>query len=243
MLDVHLDTLVMSRRGDWKCICGHLVFGFRDECGRCHKRHPPTVNKNDWICPNCKYSVFASKKQCPKCNTNRDLVQLDGMQLGDWFCPKCQQVIYKNKAQCLKCHTTKEEGLGQKPPSDLEQKEAVPIQRSNDWICRTCKEVVFGTRSVCRTCGIRHEDGRWNCRKGMCNQINKATDEQCVNRSLSRHPNQNEDLLCTICFENPRVLINTCKHICICESCSKHLTKCPMCCQPFQPENIEKVYM
>jgi len=54
---------------------------------------------------------------------------------------------------------------------------------------------------------------------------------------------QNFDSMCIICFENERkVVIVKCGHLVLCSPCSKLLSECPYCREPFKPNEVIIVY-
>ncbi len=87
--------------------------------------------------------------------------------------------------------------------------------RPGDWKCSSCPETNFGSRVVCRSCGT--------ARPSTENNTNKSE--------------------CVICMEKPiDSVITTCGHSAVCLQCGTRLTQCPICRNPFNQEQIIKLY-
>ncbi|CAF4351951.1 unnamed protein product [Rotaria sordida] len=77
----------------------------------------------------------------------------------------------------------------------------------------------FGSRTVCRSCGT--------ARPSVENtDNNKNTKNECV-----------------ICMENPiDSVITTCGHSSMCLQCGIHVNQCPICRNPFNQQQIIKMF-
>ncbi|KAI9262320.1 hypothetical protein BDA99DRAFT_547171 [Phascolomyces articulosus] len=80
------------------------------------------LRPGDWMCPNCSFHNFASRRNCFKCNTESPHVSsssggagipgttkkmASNFTPGDWLCPNttCQFHNYSSRYQCWKCGT------------------------------------------------------------------------------------------------------------------------------------------
>ena len=53
-----------------------------------------------------------------------------------------------------------------------------------------------------------------------------------------------EGLDCSVCMVNPKnMMIQSCRHVCLCEECSRAINYCPLCRVEFRPNEIIKVFI
>jgi hypothetical protein len=95
----------------------------------------------DWICNECQFRNFATRKQCLRC---KDRARLHQIRPGDWVCPMCQFQNFASRAICLKC--------GIPSPTPPPALSPVPF-RAGDWICGSCAAHNFASRIHCVRCG------------------------------------------------------------------------------------------
>lgn len=101
----------------WKCPdCGTQNDIAQKECqfAHCSQWKPKPVREGDWNCPQCKYSNFASRGSCAKCNYSKNPYEVPpasappSSQRSDWWCPRCNFKIFGSKDKCGKCQTPRQ---------------------------------------------------------------------------------------------------------------------------------------
>lgn len=119
--------------------------------------------QGDWQCPNpsCMNSrkgVFAKHNTCPKCGSDKPMVQQSygfgpgaGGQSADWPCPNSQclnhhKLVFGKHETCPKCGAGKYEIRGRN------------VARAGDWTCpntecQNSRKGVFGKHTSCPACG------------------------------------------------------------------------------------------
>lgn len=75
--------------------------------------------------------------------------------------------------------------------------------------------------------------------------IDESVDDSMVHTKVqeleAELQKEKEAKQCVVCLDRPRVvMMRPCNHYCVCEECSKHLSRCPICTKYFT--RMEKVY-
>jgi len=196
------------------------------------------MKHGDWICvvDKCRNVNFASRTQCRACGT------ANPNQSNDWICT-CGEKNFASRSQCRKCNAVHNSSN----PST--------VAKPGDWHCTCCKDLNFASRTTCRKCNTPKSQqtnwskpGDWKCDK--CNDMNFGSRVVCRNCGEKRDKvpttsstNSEDSSECVICMENPaNVVISTCGHLGLCMSCGSKISKCPVCRQPFTPDNLLKVF-
>ncbi|KAI9143226.1 ribonuclease H-like domain-containing protein [Paraphysoderma sedebokerense] len=113
------------------------------------------LRAGDWICEQCKYHNFASRRSCNKClslNPNPPPTTPNAttnFAKGDWICGtvNCQFHNYASRNLCLRCGNPKPGGGG---GSNF---------RPGDWLCPNaqCQFQNFASRTMCLRCGTTNQ--------------------------------------------------------------------------------------
>ena len=82
-------------------------------------------------------------------------------------------------------------------------------------------------------------------RNEVASDSSKRKDESTLEAELTEARNElmreKESKQCVVCLDRPRVMMmRPCNHYCICEECSRNLTRCPICTKRFR--HMEKIY-
>ena len=169
----------------------------------------------DWPCQQCNEINFKSRTACRRCSTLRGHTGTAPEIVprpGDWTCNSCNSLNFATRVVCYKCSQQRPESMNIDTPPV-----AAITPRPGDWKCSSCPETNFGSRVVCRSCGAARPSTESN---------NSDSKKECV-----------------ICMENPiDSVITTCGHSAVCLSCGAHITQCPICRNPFTPQQIIKLY-
>lgn len=209
---------------------GKMVDSARGTCYTCHSTQhctnecPRNMAKSeakggDWICPDCENIVFASKTECRcgkwKPKEYKRAGQEPGFKPGDWKCSNCGDHQFSKNLICRKCGNPKSTANKRPAPEDsdasaVERKAPRPSPpeskvKKGDWTCVGCDFDNFASRQACF----------------KCHKARPAPDAAPV-------------ASCVVCLDKPvRVLIQPCRHLCLCENCATALTtqQCPMCRQ------------
>ena len=237
-------SCLCSRRepGDWSCSqCNEVNFKSRTTCRRCSTaRNQPqqtnaaatTLPQNtpraaDWNCHHCNVMNFASRDACFKCR--RAKPESPGSnnppsaipRPADWICQSCANNNFAARIACHKCGRPKVVPTEvNRPPQAVSMEVNRPPQvvvKPGDWKCSSCPETNFGSRVVCRSCGAARP----------------STD----NKSSG---NQGD---CVICMDKQiDSVITTCGHSAVCLQCGNSITLCPICRNPFNQQQLIKLY-
>ncbi|RUS26627.1 hypothetical protein BC938DRAFT_470507, partial [Jimgerdemannia flammicorona] len=114
------------------------------------------LRPGDWVCANCSFHNFASRRQCFKCNAEATNAPPQStppnFTHGDWMCPNpsCNFHNYASRNQCLKCGNYKPGGGG-----GMGYQQGSQPFRPGDWICAnpSCRFQNFASRTACMRCG------------------------------------------------------------------------------------------
>ncbi|KAI8145632.1 ribonuclease H-like domain-containing protein [Fennellomyces sp. T-0311] len=122
------------------------------------------LRPGDWMCPNCSFHNFASRRNCFKCNaesphnntnnpsaTPPSSTPTSNFTPGDWLCPNttCQFHNYSSRNQCWKCGTDRPQATNKPanpssstpttPTGPAAATVATPVSRHQvrpgDWFC------------------------------------------------------------------------------------------------------------
>lgn len=122
---------------------------------------------------------------------------------------------------------------------------------------------IFGSRDKCPNCGCFRskalnsavKPGDWKCQ--LCSYMNFAKNGSCK-RCLGSPvplaaqpeplvhsvPSVENDVTCCVCMDRPlEAFLKNCKHICMCMVCSMTQDKCPKCRVPYNPDDVDKVFI
>lgn len=95
---------------------------------------------------------------------------------------------------------------------------APTASKPGDWKCPSCPETNFGSRVVCRSCGAARP-------------------------SAENNNNNNDKSECVVCMDKPiDSVITICGHSAVCLQCGTKITQCPICRNPFNQQQIIKLY-
>ena len=214
---------------DWKCSCGELNYRYRGKCRKCNKQAlvgGVNIKKGDWVC-NCGVINFSSRTQCYKCNKNKgDQSKTETTSFlprsGDWYCNKCNDLNFSNRTSCRKCSNPKTEAK-------------VVITNKDDWTCPNtgCKELNFAFRDICYKCNTLKI-------KASTNNI----DNKEGGKDNTKGDEDDDDKYCIVCMEREKnMAIIKCGHLCLCSICGYALDQCPLCREPFNPdEHLIKIF-
>mmetsp|Transcript_32931 Transcript_32931/g.75566 ORF Transcript_32931/g.75566 Transcript_32931/m.75566 type:complete len:307 (+) Transcript_32931:2-922(+) len=109
----------------------------------------PGERAGDWICPQCRANVFASKVECFKCHHKKPsggvalIGGAGGVKAGDWVCPSCNATVFASKSACFKCGNAKPAGV---------VVATAGAARPGDWTCPNCRANVFASKQQCFKC-------------------------------------------------------------------------------------------
>jgi Zinc finger, C3HC4 type (RING finger) len=76
--------------------------------------------------------------------------------------------------------------------------------------------------------------------------VEKESNENTSSKNINSNPVSRTQNIpeCVVCLEDATHVITTCGHFCLCENCGKMSTKCPLCRNPYNPEdNLLRIYM
>ena len=176
---------------------------------------------------------------------------------GDWPCQQCNEINFKSRTACRRCSTPRNQTAQSNPTAAAGTPQLVP--RPGDWTCQFCNNINFASRTACRQCnrqkpepmitnaplGGRPKPGDWKC--PSCPETNFGSRIVCrscgASRPSAENNNNNDKKECVICMEKPiDSVITTCGHSALCLQCGTLITQCPICRNPFNQQQIIKLY-
>jgi hypothetical protein len=134
------------------------------------------------------------------------------------------------------------------------------MSKPGDWMCNSCNNINFAARTACRNCGVPNpvptrintpaqispKPGDWKC--SSCPQTNFGSRIVCRacgagRPSAENNNNNNNTGECVICMDKPiDSVITSCGHSAVCLQCGSSITQCPMCRNPFNQQQLIKLY-
>ncbi len=159
---------------------------------------------------------------------------------------------FANRNACFKCGRQKQELVASNNSPSAASK-------PGDWICHSCNNNNFAARIACNKCGrpkavsmetkappqTTTKPGDWKC--SSCPETNFGSRIVCRSCGATRPSVDNKDSDdksdCVICMDKPiDSVITTCGHSAVCLQCGSSLTQCPICRNPFNQQQIIKLY-
>lgn len=197
---------------------------------------------DDWYC-GCGVLNFSYRDKCFKCSTfksksrnNALTSSSSGARAGDWHCPKCNELVFASRSACRKCGSTRN-GDSVAAPSQVHavaessnardatasssssSVEKVPTMEPGDWFCSICISPTFNFKSR-TTC--------YNCGEAKDKPLPLDSDSTSV---------------CVVCMDKEYcMLLRTCNHHCMCETCCHALDKCPMCKKSYGKDDAIRIF-
>lgn len=163
----------------------------------------------DWRCLQCGDLVFGSKDKC-RCGCFRSKSIPTERRPNDWDCPTCHVNIFGSKDKCFKCGSS---NPAKEFMNEAQSKVVIGTIRSGDWLCKGCTTHNFASRIECFKCKL--------ARPLESKDEDTSSKDECV-----------------VCMEAPKtMLINTCKHLAMCDVCAFTQVKCPICRTVYSPES------
>ena len=171
---------------------------------------------------------------------------------GDWKCHSCNNTNFAARIACHQCGQPKQQPVGANASSSVTAKPA-------DWTCQSCNMNNFASRVDCRKCNqpkqgstnvnppppVASKPGDWKC--SSCPETNFGSRVVCRSCGASRPSTESSPSdstkECVICMEKPiDSVITTCGHSAMCLECGALVTQCPICRNPFNQQQIIKLF-
>eukprot|EP01084_Bolivina_argentea_P320008 555149_1 len=138
----------------------------------------------DWMCPNCDFLIFASKKSCRKCGATNPSGGSKSHKTGkrggsgrrgkkggkfsrsgseEWICSNCSSSNYPDRDKCRKCRTHRSESpdttMADADTSTTTSTSSHKGQkrrnpRQDEWVCTRCNTENYADREKCRKCDV-----------------------------------------------------------------------------------------
>ncbi|KAJ3195234.1 hypothetical protein HK101_000763 [Irineochytrium annulatum] len=128
------------------------------------------MKPGDWLCGDCSYHNYASRRSCFKCSAphpsganlqaqpqSSSSAPGPGMKTGDWICT-CGFQNFASRQECMRCRTRKPAGQQQQyglvsSPQNVTKTGVSNKILPGDWLCRQCSLNNFASRTRCMQCG------------------------------------------------------------------------------------------
>lgn len=202
----------------------------------------------DWKCQKCNKMNFKKRMQCFGCSAPK--ISEIRRRSGNKICRNCQDLNFANRTVCRKC--------GHSLSDSVEQ---VPVHSRGyiETLLKCIHGYISGSFQPVNDTSTSFREGDWNCNESECKAHNFASRDVCYKRhspkpDLIRNPDDsltytgtsigdNEDTEtteqnCPICFSEPKThAITKCGHLACCGTCVYAMDICPICREPYDPDN------